>query len=103
MKEKTTLTGTKSSKKPVMHAVIGWFDSSAGAEMAIKAWKQAGFAEASISIRDGRFLSEQNEELQAKGPNKAMVAVQAEGERAAEAWSILQDARERSLKEKQER
>jgi hypothetical protein len=74
-----------------MHAVISWFESSTDIDAAINALKQAGFSDEAITVRDRDSLIRVNGEQRAEALTSAMVAVQAEGERAAEAWSILQD------------
>lgn len=75
-----------------MHAVIGWFESSAESKRAVKELKQAGFADEAISVRDFYPSGQGNVEQPLAPPaTTVMVGVQAEGERSAEAWSILQD------------
>jgi len=88
-KESTQHHHEGSSNQPPMNAAIGRFKDSANAEKAVKALKQAGFTDEAISVRDLDTGKQVNEKEQAESTTSTMVGVGAEGEKAAEAWSIL--------------
>jgi hypothetical protein len=82
----------------MMHAVFGWFDSSADVKAAVSSLKEEGFSERAISVRDFEPITQENGEGNSEAPSRIMVAVHAEGKAAAKAWSVLQDVRTRTSK-----
>jgi hypothetical protein len=93
----TPLTSNESGRQLTEHAVISRFESMAHAEMAIQALKRSGFSSEAISVRDFSHHDQDNSEQGSAISTTTMVGVQAEGERAAEAWSVLEDIRTQLL------
>jgi hypothetical protein len=85
-------TNNVSNSAATLHAAIGRFASFADAQKAVKALRQAGFSDDTISVRQVRLADQDSGDPQAATTPNTIVGVQAEGERAAEAWSILQNA-----------
>ncbi len=82
-----------------MNAVFGWFDSSTDVKAAVNSLKEEGFSERAISVRDFEPITKENGKGNSvTSSSRIMVAVQAEGELAAKAWTVLQDVRERTAK-----
>jgi len=86
-------TTNKTTSKATLHAAIGHFSSFADAQKAVMALRRAGFADDAISVRQLRLQDQDGAERPAGKTTNTIVGVQAEGERAAEAWSILQNTR----------
>lgn len=87
---------SESRRTATLHAAIGHFSSFDDAQKAVKALKQAGFADDAISVRQLRLRDQDEDGVErpvGKSGKTIIVGVQAEGERAAEAWSILQNTR----------
>lgn len=83
-----------------MNAVFGWFDSSTDVKAAVSSLKEEGFSEQAISVRDFEPITKENGEEgnSEASSSRIMVAVQAEGELAAKAWSVLHDVRKQLSK-----
>lgn len=79
----------ESGSQPPMLAAISQFETSADAMMAVNALKQADFADEAISVRN-MVAGRNDNEGDRSGSTITMVSVEAAGERAVEAWSILQ-------------
>jgi hypothetical protein len=75
--------------QPPMNAAIGRFKDKADVEKAVQALKQAGYADAEISIRNLE-TGEQGLDKRPAG-STTLVGVEAEGQKAAEALFILRD------------
>lgn len=84
-------TPNDSSNTETLHAAIGRFASLADAQEAVKALRRAGFTDEAISVRQLHLRDQDSGEPQTTTTPNTLVGVQAEGERAAEAWSILQN------------
>jgi hypothetical protein len=82
-----------SGRTATLHAAIGHFSNSDNAQKAVKALRRAGFTADAISVRQLCLRDQDGLKNPAGKSHKTIVGVQAEGERAAEAWSILQNSR----------